>query len=192
MGVTVDEGTLLAASRRGDLTAYDELVGAYQDRVYQLTYRVTGNPEDAWDAAQEAFVKAFRALKAFRGDAAFSTWLHRIAVNAALDIIRRRPPALDPLDAAAAVTTESVDRMVEQRELQRAIHRAIASLPPDQRVAVVLRDVQGFSYGVISAVLQVPVGTVRSRLSRARDALRHALADLSPARAHSDEQSEWR
>ncbi|HLE76826.1 MAG TPA: sigma-70 family RNA polymerase sigma factor [bacterium] len=192
MGVTVDEGTLLAASRRGDLTAYDELVGAYQDRVYQLTYRVTGNPEDAWDAAQEAFVKAFRALKAFRGDAAFSTWLHRIAVNAALDIIRRRPPALDPLDAAAAVTTESVDRMVEQRELQRAIHRAIASLPPDQRVAVVLRDVQGFSYGEIAAVLQVPVGTVRSRLSRARDALRHALADLSPARAHSDEQSEWR
>lgn len=192
MGVTVDEGTLLAASRRGDLTAYDQLVGAYQDRIYQLAYRVTGNPEDAWDAAQDAFVKAFRSLTAFRGDAAFSTWLHRIAVNAALDIVRRRPPAPDPLDVAAAVATESVDRVVEQREVQRRVHGAIAGLPPDQRLAVVLRDVQGLSYGEIAAVLQVPVGTVRSRLSRAREALRHTLADLSPARARPEpERGEW-
>lgn len=179
--MTVDERALLAASRRGDLPAYDQLVGAYQTRIYQLTYRVTGNPEDAWDAAQEAFVRAFRSLKAFRGDAAFSTWLHRIAVNAALDIVRRRPPAADPLDAVASMTVESVDHAVEQREIQRRIQAAISRLPYDQRVAVVLRDVQGLSYGEIAAVVQVPVGTVRSRLSRAREALRHALADLSPA-----------
>lgn len=177
----VDEATLLAASRRGDVTAYDHLVGAYQDRIYQLTYRVTGNPEDAQDAAQEAFVKAFRSLKAFRGDAAFSTWLHRIAVNAALDIVRRRPPAPDPLDVAVLMAAESVDRAVEQREVQRRIQSAITGLPHEQRVAVILRDVQGLSYGEIAAVLQVPVGTVRSRLSRAREVLRHALADLSPA-----------
>lgn len=177
----VDEGTLIAASRRGDLGAYDRLVGAHQDRVYQVAYRVTGNPEDAWDAAQEAFVKAFRSLRTFRGAAAFATWLHRIAVNAALDIVRRRPPTSDALDAAVAMPAESVDRAVEQREIQRRIHGAIAGLPPDQRVAVVLRDVQGLSYGEIAAVLQVPVGTVRSRLSRAREALRRALVDLSPA-----------
>ncbi|HEY3249460.1 MAG TPA: sigma-70 family RNA polymerase sigma factor [bacterium] len=178
----MDEAALIAASRRGDAAAYDQLVGTYQDRVYQIAYRVTGNPEDAWDAAQEAFLKAYRSLAAFRGDAAFSTWLHRIAVNAALDIVRRRPPQTpDSLDAVAAIPTEGQDRELERRELQRRIHQAIAALPPDQRVAVALRDVQGLSYGEIASVLQVPVGTVRSRLSRAREALRQTLADLSPA-----------
>lgn len=176
----VDEGALIAASRRGDAAAYDSLVGAYQDRIYQVTYRVTGNPEDAWDAAQDAFLKAFRALQAFRGDAAFSTWLHRIAVNAALDIVRRRPPQTpDPLDAVAVLA--DADRELERRELQRRIHGAIAGLPPDQRVAVVLRDLQGLSYGEIASVLRVPVGTVRSRLSRGRETLRQTLADLAPA-----------
>jgi RNA polymerase sigma-70 factor (ECF subfamily) len=176
----VDEGALIAASRRGDAAAYDTLVGAYQDRIYQVTYRVTGNPEDASDAAQEAFLKAFRSLRAFRGDAAFGTWLHRIAVNAALDIIRRRPPQTQDLLDAAATPTDAQDRELERRELQRRIHRAILTLPADQRVAVVLRDVQGLSYGEVASVLQVPVGTVRSRLSRAREALRHMLADLRP------------
>jgi RNA polymerase sigma-70 factor (ECF subfamily) len=176
----VDEGILIAASRRGDAAAYDALVGAYQDRIYQVTYRVTGNPEDASDAAQEAFLKAFRSLRAFRGDAAFGTWLHRIAVNAALDIVRRRPPQTRDLPDAAATPTDAQDRELERRELQRRIHRAMLTLPTDQRVAVVLRDVQGLAYGEIASVLQVPVGTVRSRLSRAREALRHLLADLSP------------
>jgi RNA polymerase sigma-70 factor (ECF subfamily) len=176
----VDEGALIAASRRGDADAYDALVGAYQDRICQVTYRVTGNPEDASDAAQEAFLKAFRSLRSFRGDAAFGTWLHRIAVNAALDIVRRRPPQTYDLLEAAATPTDAQDRELERREVQRRIHRAILALPTDQRVAVVLRDIQGLSYGEIASVLQVPVGTVRSRLSRARETLRSALADLSP------------
>ncbi len=178
----MDEAGLIAASRRGDTAAFDQLVGAYQDRIYQVVYRITGNPEDAWDAAQDAFLKAFRSLPAFRGDAAFGTWLHRIAINAALDIVRRRPAQThDALETVAALPAESGDREVERRELQRRIHRAIAGLPADQRAAVVLRDVQGLSYGEIAAVLKVPLGTVRSRLSRARESLRQALVDLSPA-----------
>ncbi len=176
----MDETALIAASRRGDVAAYDQLVGAYQDRIYQVAYRVTGNPEDASDAAQDAFLKAFRSLGAFRGAAAFSTWLYRIAVNAALDIVRRRPPqAPDPLDAVAVAA--DTDRELERRDLQRRIHQAIAGLPPDQRVAVVLRDLQGLSYTEMASLLRVPVGTVRSRLSRGRDTLRQMLADLNPA-----------
>lgn len=181
----MDEAALIAASRRGDVAAYDQLVGAYQDRVYQVAFRVTGNPEDAWDAAQDAFLKAFRSMRAFRGDAAFTTWLHRIAVNAALDIVRRRPPQTQELLEAAAVPSEHHDRELERRELQRRIQGAVAGLPMEQRVAVVLRDLQGLSYGEIASVLQIPVGTVRSRLSRARETLRHTLADLSPAPNHS-------
>jgi RNA polymerase sigma-70 factor (ECF subfamily) len=187
----VDEGALIAASRRGDADAYDALVGAYQDRIYQVTYRVTGNPEDASDAAQEAFLKAFRSLRSFRGDAAFGTWLHRIAVNAALDIVRRRPPQTHELLEAVATPTDAQDRELERREVQRRIHGAILALPTDQRVAVVLRDIQGLPYGEIASVLQVPVGTVRSRLSRARETLRSALADLSPIARPGPERNEW-
>jgi RNA polymerase sigma-70 factor (ECF subfamily) len=166
----------------GDLEAYDLLVGAYQDRVYQVAYRVTGNHEDAWDAAQEALVNAFRSLRHFRGTAAFSTWLYRITVNAALDLVRRRPPQpAVPLETVVVSGGSEPADAVARADVQRRIHQAIASLPPDQRVAVILRDLQGLAYEDIAAVLHIPVGTVRSRLSRGREALRYYLADLAPA-----------
>jgi len=175
----VDEAVLLAHSRRGDTSAYDRLVTAYQDRVYQAAYRITGHREDAWDAAQEAFLRAFRGLRTFREDASFSTWMTRIAVNAALDVVRRRPPhapvAADVVPAGSDPTDE-----VLRRDQQRRVQQAIAALPADQRAVVVLRDVQGLSYEEIARVLRVPVGTVRSRLSRGRESLRVALADLAP------------
>lgn len=178
----MDESFLIAQSRAGDVGAYDQLVGAYQDRIYALTHRITGNREDAWDAAQDAFLKAFRSLSSFKGAAAFSTWLHRIALNAALDIVRRRPQqppvSLDDVITVAAAGDPGGD--VERRDVLRRIQGAIASLPVDQRAAVVLKDIQGFRYEEIAAVLQVPVGTVRSRLSRARETLRAMLADLAP------------
>jgi RNA polymerase sigma-70 factor (ECF subfamily) len=175
------EDLLIAQSRRGDAHAFDQLVEKYQHRVYDLVYRITGHHADAQDAAQEAFVKAYLGLGRFRGGAAFSTWLHRIAVNAALDLLRRRPrgdlrvphsvdPAVDPLADGA-----------ERVEARERIQRAIATLPIEQRTVVVLRDVQGCSYEEIAMIVQVPVGTVRSRLSRGREALRAALVDLAPA-----------
>ncbi len=177
-----EEAELIGRSVAGDLDAYDRLVGLYQDRVYQVAYRVTGNHEDAWDAAQEAFLNAFRALSRFRGASTFSTWLHRIAVNAALDLIRRRPPQpVVPLDAVMVSSGDDPGDAATRSDVQRQINRAITSLPAEQRVVVVLRDLQELSYEEIAAVLRIPLGTVRSRLSRGREALRQLLADLAPA-----------
>jgi RNA polymerase sigma-70 factor (ECF subfamily) len=173
-----DDRDLLARSRAGHLDAFERLVRAHQDRIYNLAYRITGNHEDAADAAQEAFVKAYQGLAHFRQDAAFSTWLHRIATNAALDLIRRRsptPPVELPLDLPAP---DSLDTDVHRREIQRRIHAALGHLAPEFRVAVVLRDLEGMAYDEIARTLQVPVGTVRSRISRAREALRGYLTDL--------------
>jgi RNA polymerase sigma-70 factor (ECF subfamily) len=176
------ESDLIARSVGGDLEAYDQLVGVYQDRVYQVAYRVTGNHEDAWDVAQEAFVHAFRSMARFRGAATFSTWLHRITVNAALDLVRRRPPQPSvPLDAVVMSGGHEPADAAARADMQRRIHHAIAALPVDQRVVVVLRDLQELTYEEIAAVLRIPVGTVRSRLSRGRETLRRHLADLAPA-----------
>jgi RNA polymerase sigma-70 factor (ECF subfamily) len=181
------EDQLIARSRGGDTGAFDLLVERYQDRVYGLAYRITGHHADAQDAAQESFLKAYRSLRTFRGDASFSTWLHRIAVNAALDAVRRRAsaspaqpgpndePSLDPL----------ADR-AERVEARERIQRAISALPIEQRVVVTLRDVQGWSYEEIAVITEIPVGTVRSRLARGREALRVALADLAPPAARAN------
>lgn len=173
-----DDPTLLARARSGDLDAFDTLVRAHQDRVYTLTYRITGNHEDAADAAQDAFVKAYEGLPRFRGDAAFSTWLHRIAANAALDLVRRRPAASPvelPLNHPAPGGPESE---AARREVNRRVQAALAVLPVDFRIAVVLRDLQGLSYEEVARILRVPIGTVRSRISRGREILRTHLADL--------------
>jgi len=177
------EDQLIDRSRGGDTHAFDLLVERYQDRVYDLAYRITGHHADAQDAAQEAFVKAYRSLRTFRGDASFSTWLHRIAVNAALDAVRRRPPASPAPLEGVGVSLDPLADQAERVEARERIHRAIAALPLEQRVVVTLRDVQGWSYEEIAVIVEIPVGTVRSRLARGREALRAALADLAPAGA---------
>lgn len=175
-----DEGALIARSQNGDAGAFDQLVGGYQDRIYHLAYRITGNHADAQDAAQDAFVKAYLSLRAFRMQAAFSTWLHRIAVNVAVDLIRRREKRAAPVLDLAAPATDPLFDGVERAEIQQRIHRAIARLPLEQRTVAVLRDIQGCPYEEIAEVMKVPIGTVRSRLSRARETLRMMLADLAP------------
>jgi len=179
--VSGDERNLIRRSCAGDLTAFESLVRAHQDRVYNLAYRVTGNHEDAADAAQEAFVRAFQALPRFRGDSSLATWLHRIATNAALDLVRRRPD-LPPVELPAdRPSRDDPAAEVHRREVNRRVHAAVGRLPADYRVVVVLRDFQGLAYEEIAKRLQVPVGTVRSRLSRGRDALRRLLIDLVAA-----------
>ncbi len=171
---------LIERSQRGDLHAFDLLVTEHADSVYHLTYRITGNPQDAQDAAQEAFVKAFRALPRYRGEASFQTWLYRIATNAALDLIRRRPQAPVSLDEGIEGQGPRPDVEAERREIHRRVHKALAMLPPDHRAIVLLRDLQGLAYADIARILRIPVGTVRSRLSRAREALRPLLTDWAP------------
>lgn len=179
--VADDERYLIKRSCAGDVGAFEALVLAHQDRVYNLAYRITGNHEDAADAAQDAFVRAYQALPRFRGESSLSTWLHRIATNAALDLVRRRPdvpPVELPADQPAH---DDPAAEVHSREVNRRVHAAVGRLPAEYRVVVVLRDFQGLAYEEIAKVLQIPVGTVRSRLSRGREALRGLLMDLVTA-----------
>lgn len=179
--VAASERELIARSCGGDLAAFEELVRIHQAHIYQLAYRLTGNYEDARDAAQEAFIRAFQALPRFRQEAAFSTWLYRIATNTALDLVRRRPvvpPVELPADQPAP---DDPATEAQRREISRRVHAAVAQLPAEYRVVVVLRDLQGLAYDEIAKVLEIPVGTVRSRLSRGRDGLRGLLTDLAAA-----------
>jgi RNA polymerase sigma-70 factor (ECF subfamily) len=179
--VEVDERDLVSRSCAGDLDAFEDLVRMHQVRIYNVAYRITGNHEDANDAAQDAFVRAYQALSRFRQDAALSTWLYRIATNAALDLVRRRPAS-----AAIELTADypgagDPGAEVHRREVNRRVQDAVGHLPAEYRAVVVLRDLQGLAYDEIARILQVPIGTVRSRLSRGREALRAQLTDLVTA-----------
>jgi RNA polymerase sigma-70 factor (ECF subfamily) len=169
--------TLLAAHLRGDPHAFGELVGRHERRVYGLCLRILGSREDAEDAAQEAFLAALRKAASFRQAAAFSTWLYRIAVNAATDQARRRARArltpLDPEDAAAAAAPggdhgDAVATAV-------AVQAALAEVPEEFRVAVVLCDLYRVPYAEAAQILEIPVGTVKSRVFRGRLALAERL-----------------
>jgi RNA polymerase sigma-70 factor (ECF subfamily) len=169
---------LLAAHLRGDPAAFGQLVARHERRIYGLCLRILGNREDAEDATQEAFVAALRKASSFRRAAAFSTWLYRIAVNAATDQARRRGrarlAALDPEDAGL-----TVDRGGELGEVVAAavtVQTALAKVPEEFRVAVVLCDLYRLPYADAAQVLEVPVGTVKSRVFRGRAALAERLA----------------
>jgi RNA polymerase sigma-70 factor (ECF subfamily) len=169
---------LLAAHLRGDPEAFGRLVGRHERRVYGLCLRILGNREDAEDAAQEAFVAALRKAASFRRAAAFSTWLYRIAVNAATDQARRRVRArladLDPEDAGLAVAAGG--ELGEEVAAAVTVQTALARVPEEFRVAVVLCDLYRLPYADAAQILEVPVGTVKSRVFRGRAALAECLA----------------
>jgi RNA polymerase sigma-70 factor, ECF subfamily len=163
----------------GDRDAFGELVRRHQDRLWRVALRTLGNPDDAADAVQDAFVSAYRAAGAYRGDAAVTTWLHRIVVNACLDLVRRRssrPTA--PLDETAAGLAGA--DALSPRETAHEVLSALRQLPVDQAAAVVLVDVEGCSVADTAAILDVPEGTVKSRCARARSRLAVLLGDLGP------------
>jgi len=174
---------LLRAHVDGDAAAFGELVARHTDRLWAVALRTLGDPEEAADALQDALLSAFRHASGFRGQAAVTTWLHRIVVNACLDRIRRRRsrptdplPEIeghDPVDARSSA-------FAEDRDVALDIAAALASLPPDARAAVVLVDLQGFSVADAAAVLDCPVGTVKSRCARARARLAPMLSHLAP------------
>jgi len=179
----MDERNLIAAARGGDTQAFNQLVLLYQSTVYNLAYRILGDPEAAADASQEAFLSAFRAMRRFRGGS-FKAWLLRIATNACYDQLRlkqRRPTS--PLNALSERTTpfaesaEEPENYALRQELSEVIQKGIQTLPPDQRIALVLSDVQGMSYKEIAAITKASLGTVKSRLSRARAKLRDFLLE---------------
>ena len=161
-----------------DANAFAELVRRYQGRLYRLAYRMLGNAEEAQDATQEAFLRAYRALSSFRLDASFSPWMYRIATNVCLDMLRSRRPqaSLDesPLDPPAAL---SVEGAVAERERLRAVAEAVGRLPVGLRTVFLLRHEAELSYEEIAQTLGLPLNTVRTRLFRARNALKELLKE---------------
>jgi RNA polymerase sigma-70 factor (ECF subfamily) len=181
----------VAAARRGDGSAFGVLVARHEKRVYRLACRILSDPDAALDAAQETFVRAWRALATFEGASRFTTWLTRIAINQCRNELRRRrtrkhgrPMSLDePLPGTDATRAEAIaDRgasafeQLRAREVAEALERAMASLDPDEREVLVLREVEDLSYEAMAEILDVAVGTVRSRLHRARATLARRMA----------------
>jgi RNA polymerase sigma-70 factor (ECF subfamily) len=170
--------------RAGDRRAFEDLVRLQQHRVYGLALRMLGNPADAQDVAQEAFLRAHRGLAEFRGDARLSTWLYaivsRLCLNRLAGSERRLNRQGEETLAQLPDAAPGPDQALERGELEEALHRAIAELPDERRIVVVLRDVEGLAYEEIAEVLDLPVGTVRSRLHRARLDLKEKLERFFP------------
>lgn len=183
------EEVLVRRSRRGDLKAYDDLVRRYQERIYATIYHMTSNHEDANDLAQESFIKAFQALKSFKGGSSFYTWLYRIAVNKTINFLKQRKNRThislnnidfnaehDP-DLIALISEQTPRRAAGLTELQEKLNEALMKLSESHRLVVVMHDVQGLSHEEIAEAMDCNVGTVRSRLFYARQQLQGFLAD---------------
>ncbi len=189
MSENTTDKMLVQRVQSGDKSAFDLLFKRYQHKIYGLVSRYLHDPQDIEDVVQESFIKAYRALPRFRGDSAFYTWLYRIAINTAKNHLvgrSRKPPDSD-IDAEDAENFEGADalREIENPEnslhtdqLQAAIDGALAALPDDLRSAVTLREFDGLSYEQIAQIMECPVGTVRSRIFRAREAIDAALRPL--------------
>lgn len=198
----MDEDALIAAAQKGDARAFNQLVVHYQGLAYNVAYRILHDPDAAADATQDAFFSAFRAMGKFRGGS-FKSWLLRIVTNACYDQLRvkqRRPTSsLDDLPVEAdhtfylEDTSELPDELVERQELNHLIQVGINQLPSEQRMVLVLSDVQGLSYQEIAEVLDISLGTVKSRLSRGRAKVRDYLLEkreLLPHRYRLSGESE--
>lgn len=189
MGEKRVDQALVERVQHGDRGAFDVLVLKYQHKIVNLVGRYVHDPMEAQDVAQEAFIKAYRALGNFRGDSAFYTWLYRIAINTAKNFLvaqGRRPPGSD-VDARDAEQFEVNTRLKERdspehealtEELKTTVYSAIEELPEDLRTAITLREMEGMSYEDISLTMDCPIGTVRSRIFRARDAIDEKIRPL--------------
>jgi RNA polymerase sigma-70 factor (ECF subfamily) len=184
--MTWTDEELVARSQRGDADSFNELVLRWERPIYALAYRTIGREEDARDVCQETFLRAFRALPGFRGQAKFSSWLYRIALNLCRDWIRRerRAPVVQPPEdmdliemAAAAEPSESIEDLVARKDLARMVERAMAHLPEEQRTAIVLKEYHGLTFQEIADLVGCPLSTVKTRLYQGLTVLRRELAN---------------
>jgi RNA polymerase sigma-70 factor (ECF subfamily) len=185
-----DESELIARCRRGDVRAFDELVRRYERQVYNFAHKMTGNREDAYDVAQDAFVRVYHHLDTFRAESSFSTWLYRVVLNSYLDSkkrarIREKSISLDQYVSEeegfapkqVADEAPAPEDVVVESERNRLLQEAIFSLPDYQRAMIILYHVQHVPYEEIAEILSLPIGTVKSRLNRARAALKKKLEE---------------
>jgi len=178
---------LIEKAQQGDLGAFEELVSIYQDRVYSHCHYLAGNPDDAQDLAQDVFLQVYKGIRSFRNDADFGTWLHRIAVNLWINFCRRQKKVVsfsidDPVPTREGeIVRELVAReenpldTVERMEFNAMVAAALNRLMPEYRLALVLRDIEGYNYDEIAALLDVSLGTVKSRINRGRKSLKKEL-----------------
>lgn len=181
------EQELVLRAQQGDDEAFAQLMRDNEKRIYNLTLRMTGNPEDAMDLAQDTFLNAWKGLKFFKGDSAFSTWLYRLASNACIDFLRKQKRRQDICVPLAADSEENdrlpevpddrfrPDTQLEQQELRRAMEHGLGQLSLEHRQVLVMREVNGLSYQEIGDILDLEAGTVKSRIARARISLRKIL-----------------
>lgn len=185
--MSINEKLLLERSKAGDVAAFEILIEAYQKKIFNLAYRILGNYDDAGDQAQEALIRIFKSIANFKEQSSFSTWVYRITTNVCLDEIRKKKnKRVLSLDEEIHVEDGEMKRQIisddplpdeiaEREELRSIVSSAIESLPEEQRIVITLRDIQGLSYEEIAEVLDCPSGTVKSRINRARQALKFVL-----------------
>lgn len=181
-----EEQRWIAAARNGDQESFEKLVRLYEKRVFSLTSRICRNSADAEEAAQEAFLAAWQALPAFRGDASFATWLYRLVSNACVDILRREGrhqamagPSLDDEESSPEPPDKSPSphALAERAELRRQIEAGLAALPPEYRQVLILREIHQCTYDEIAQICSIDLGTVKSRINRGRKRLRKILPE---------------
>ena len=182
--MSADDNRLITECREGNTAAFGELVSRYQDRLFNTVLRLADNAEDARDVVQEAFLHAYQSLHTFKGDSLFFTWLYRIAVNTAISMKRKKrhvlriqpggdeKNAIDPLDPSES---NRPGHQLEMAEEERQVHDALAKLSAEHRAVLVMKDMEGMKYEEMAEILGVPVGTIRSRLHRARLEIREIL-----------------
>jgi RNA polymerase sigma-70 factor (ECF subfamily) len=191
---------LVALATAGDLDSFNQLVARWERPIYALAYRTLGREEDARDVVQEAFLRAYRGLKGFKGQAKFSSWLYRITLNLCRDWIRRerRAPLVqvaegtDPMEIAEAFADpgESVEELVARREMSQAVARAMAELPDEQRTAILLKEYHGLTFQEIADTLHCPLSTVKTRLYQGLSVLRRRL-ERRQAEEASLRRAQW-
>jgi RNA polymerase sigma-70 factor (ECF subfamily) len=181
---------LVERAQRGDKQAFGLLVSKYQRKLARLLSRLIRDPAEVEDVAQEAFIKAYRALPSFRGESAFYTWLYRIGINTAKNYLvsqGRRAPTTTEFDSEEAETFDDGDqlrdintpeRMLQSKQIGETVNSAMEALPEELRTAIVLREIEGLSYEEIASIMECPIGTVRSRIFRAREAIADKLRPL--------------
>ncbi|MDQ2085267.1 sigma-70 family RNA polymerase sigma factor [Herbivorax sp. ANBcel31] len=183
----MSEKELIEQAKSGSIEAFEQLIEKCQKKVFNIAFKMMGNYEDASELAQEAFIKAYKSIKKFKGDSLFSTWIYRITTNVCLDELRKRKnKKVISLDEYIKYDGEEIKRQVkdespgpekvfEKREIKNIMKKCIDSLPIEYKTVVVLRDIQGFSYEEIAKIIKCPEGTVKSRINRARKALKDIL-----------------
>lgn len=182
-----NEKVLLDRAKAGEIAAFEQLIEAYQRKIFNIALRMVGNYDDAGDLAQEVLIRIYKSIRSFKEQSSFSTWVYRITTNVCLDEIRKRKNRkVISLDEEIQVEDGEMKRQVESNEpspedtaekseLQKLVGDAINDLPEDHRSVIILRDIQGFSYEEIAQMLQCPEGTIKSRINRARQALKNIL-----------------